>query len=103
MLYVLVDARWMTRLLSRLATERRSAPRAKAAPVPLVRNLNLKLAARLLQQQMPLGDLVDLKVGDVLPVTLGRTGVFIDDQRVFDAVVAEHKGRLCLTSFEDAD
>jgi flagellar motor switch protein FliM len=103
LLYVLIDAGWMGRLLSRLAAERRTAPRARPAPVPLVRHLQLRLSARLVQQQMQLGELVDLRVGDILPITMGRTGVFVDEARLFDAAVAEHQGRLCLTSFEDAD
>jgi len=29
--------------------------------------------------------------------------VLLDDARLFTAAVAEHKGKLCLTSFEDAE
>jgi hypothetical protein len=43
------------------------------------------------------------KVGDVIPVSVGRADVLLDDSRLFTAAVTEHKGKLCLTSFEDAE
>jgi hypothetical protein len=49
---------------------------------------------------MPLGRLLDLRPGEVLPVRLGATDVLIDDARLFTATVAERQGKLCLTSFK---
>jgi flagellar motor switch protein FliM len=34
---------------------------------------------------------------------VGRADVLLDENRLFTAAVAEHKGKLCLTSFEDAE
>jgi flagellar motor switch protein FliM len=56
-----------------------------------------------LRPEITLGALFDLKVGDVIPVNVGRADVLLDEARLFTAAVAEHKGKLCLTSFEDAE
>jgi flagellar motor switch protein FliM len=79
-------------------------PRAAAGPAePLVSKLQVKLDGRLLSKDTTLGALFELKVGDVIPVSVGRADVLLDDARLFTAAVAEHKGKLCLTSFEDAE
>jgi flagellar motor switch protein FliM len=52
---------------------------------------------------VPLGSLLDLKVGTILPISLGVASVQIDNSPLFSAQVAEHKGKLCLTSFEDLE
>jgi len=103
-LWLSVDDAWMARLLQRLGPRRRKrTAHAGAKQVPLAHALELKLLAQLLKKEMPLGSLLDLRVGDVIPVRLGPTDVLVDDSRLFTAVVAEHKGKLCLTSFEDAE
>ncbi|MBS1190287.1 MAG: fliM [Rhodocyclaceae bacterium] len=96
-----LDDAWMARLLQKLAPERRGKARAPGAPLPA--RLHLNLVARLLQKHLSLGELLDIRVGDVIPVSLRATDVLIDDSRLFTATVAEHKGKLCLTSFEDAE
>ncbi|WP_144007017.1 FliM/FliN family flagellar motor switch protein, partial [Pelomonas sp. KK5] len=63
----------------------------------------LKLVARLLETELPLGELMALQPGAVIPVSLGATEVLVDGERLFTASVAEHQGKLCLTSFADAD
>ena len=50
-----------------------------------------------------LGLLLDTRVGDVIPVSLGETEVLVDNERLMTARVAEHKGKLCLTAFEDLE
>ena len=45
----------------------------------------------------------DLQVGDVIPISLSRADVLLEESRLFTAAVTEHKGKLCLTSFEDAE
>lgn len=79
-----------------------SAPAATAAR-PLAARLQVTLAGRLMRQEMLLASLFDLRVGDVIPVSLHRTDVLLDDSRLFTAAVTEHQGKLCLTAFEDAD
>lgn len=96
----------IARLLQRLSQElpaRAEAAAPKPEPAKLVRQLQLKIEARLLEQQIPLGQLLDLRPGDLIPIRLKTTDVLIDGSRLFTASVAEHQGKLCLTSFADAD
>lgn len=101
---MVLDLVWMERLfrwLEPVRSRRTREPREAARPFP--HRLGLTLTARLLQQEMPLGRLLDLEVGQVLPVRLGATDVLIDDARLFTATVAERQGKLCLTSFQDSE
>lgn len=70
---------------------------------PLAARLQLTLTGCLVNKEVLLGSLFDLRVGDIIPISLDRTDVLLDESRLFTAVVNEHKGKLCLTSFEDAD
>jgi len=102
-----LDGACMDRLLRRLADEQpaRAARPRSAPPQPLARRLDVKLQARLLQQTLSLGELLDLRPGDLVPVRLNpkATQVLVDGSCLFTASVAEHQGKLCLTSFADAD
>jgi flagellar motor switch protein FliM len=77
--------------------------RDRAAAGPLATRLPVQLHGRLVSKQVTLATLFGLKVGDIIPVSLGRADVLLDDSRLFTAAVAEHQGKLCLTSFEDAE
>lgn len=101
MWFVLEEA-WQRHLLQQLAPLR-ERPGEPAAAQPFARRLPLALTARLLEKDIPLGRLLDLRVGDVIPVSLGPSDVLVDDSRVFTAQVVEHKGKLCLTAFEDVE
>jgi flagellar motor switch protein FliM len=74
-----------------------------AAAEPLATRLPVRLEGRLVSKEITLAALFGLKVGDVIPVSVGRADVLLDENRLFTAAVAEHKGKLCLTSFEDAE
>lgn len=104
-LQLVLDAAHINTLLKRLAEG--LPQRQDLAPKPdtqqLAKRLSLKLEARLLEQVMPLGELLDLRPGDLVPVRLKSTDVLVDGARLFTASVAEHQGKLCLTSFADAD
>lgn len=100
-IYLALDDAWLDLLLRKLAPMQRRRSPGHAVSAPLAGRLPLRLVARLLQKDMTLGDLLSIKVGDVIPVSLRATDVLIDDSRLFTATVAEHKGKLCLTSFED--
>jgi flagellar motor switch protein FliM len=106
-LFIGLDGACVDRLLRRLADEQPArAPRPRSAPPqPLARRLDVKLQARLLQQTLSLGALLDLRPGDLVPVRLNpkATQVLVDGACLFTASVAEHQGKLCLTSFADAD
>ncbi|MBG6081836.1 FliM/FliN family flagellar motor switch protein [Rubrivivax gelatinosus] len=93
---------WLERLWTQLATERLPSS-AQATVAPLATRLEFRLVAQLLDKQLPLSDVAALKVGDVLPITLGEADALVDGLRLFKARVAEHDGRLCLTCFSDSD
>ncbi|MET0321044.1 MAG: FliM/FliN family flagellar motor C-terminal domain-containing protein [Duganella sp.] len=70
---------------------------------PLAQRLQVGLTGRLASKEVMLGSLYDLQVGDIIPISLHRADVLLEDSRLFTAAVTEHKGKLCLTSFEDAE
>jgi flagellar motor switch protein FliM len=70
---------------------------------PFAARLALSLDGRLTSKQVTLDGLMTLRVGDVVPISLGRIDVLLDEVRLFTATVCEHHGKLCLTSFDDAD
>ncbi|MGF6275544.1 flagellar motor switch protein FliM [Massilia sp. UYP11] len=103
-LWIGLDHALMAHVLQGLMADRngmRGAPRM--ARETLASHLQVKLEGRLVSKEVTLATLFGLKVGDVIPVSVGRADVLLDDSRLFTAAVAEHKGKLCLTSFEDAE
>jgi flagellar motor switch protein FliM len=99
-----LEEAWITQLLRELAPSRERVRKSRVATTqPLPARLQLTLNARLLEKQMTLGMLMDLRIGAVVPITLGNADVLIGDSRLFTASVAEHKGKLCLTSFEPVE
>ena len=99
--YIAPDARMMGLILQALQPER--PQRATRSGESIGTGLKVKLDGRLVTHEITLETLFGLKVGDVIPVSVGRADVLLDDARLFTAAVAEHKGKLCLTSFEDAE
>lgn len=98
-----LDQQLMSYVLQGLKEERSSVRTARAGDDGLSAGLFVKLEGRLASKETTLGALFELKVGDVIPVSVGRADVLLDESRLFTAAVAEHKGKLCLTSFEDAE
>ncbi|RZA35306.1 MAG: FliM/FliN family flagellar motor switch protein [Lysobacteraceae bacterium] len=98
-----LDQELMSHVLQGLKEERNSVRTARAGNDGLSSGLFVKLDGRLASKETTLGALFELKVGDVIPVSVGRADVLLDESRLFTAAVAEHKGKLCLTSFEDAE
>jgi len=97
-----LDKQLMTSVLRGLLRDRDNGKKAKTA-APLAQRLQVGLIGRLASKEVTLGSLYDLQVGDVIPVSLARADVLLEDSRLFTAAVTEHKGKLCLTSFEDAE
>jgi flagellar motor switch protein FliM len=95
-----LDEQCMRVLLNGLTTERAVSRDGGALQQPLASRLKLTLVAQLLEQRLPLAQILDLRVGDVLPIHLQATEVLVKDARLFTATVAEHKARLWLTAFE---
>jgi flagellar motor switch protein FliM len=93
----------MAAILQGLLPEKGRARAPRAAFEPLASSLQVRLDGRLVSKEIALASLFELKVGDVIPVSVGRADVLLDESRLFTAAVAEHKGKLCLTSFEDAE
>jgi len=102
-LWFSLDKQLMADVLRGLLPERAQAKKALRSVRPLASRLQVTLEGRLVSKQVQLGALFDLRVGDVIPVSLSRTDVMLDDSRLFTAAVSEHKGKLCLTSFEDVE
>jgi flagellar motor switch protein FliM len=104
-LLLALDPLYIDRLLKRLGETlpARQDKTPKPDPQQLAKRLTLKLEARLLEQTLPLGELLALRPGDLIPVRLKTTDVLVDGSHLFTASVAEHQGKLCLTSFADAE
>jgi len=100
--WIALDQGLMSHVLQGLKEER-SSVRTQRASEPLATGLAVKLEGRLASKEMTLEALFALKIGDIIPVSVGRADVLLDESRLFTANVAEHKGKLCLTSFEDAE
>ncbi|CAN7578246.1 MULTISPECIES: FliM/FliN family flagellar motor switch protein [Duganella] len=97
-----LDKTLMSSVLRGLLRDRDGGKKAKVAS-PLAQRLQVGLVGRLASKEVLLGSLYDLQVGDVIPISLNRADVLLEDSRLFTAAVTEHKGKLCLTSFEDAE
>lgn len=102
-LWMALDAAVMADILRGLQPEKARVGALGPVGEPLATRLQVKLDGRLVSKEITLAHLFDLRVGDVIPVAVGRAEVMLDDARLFTAAVAEHKGKLCLTSFEDAE
>lgn len=101
--WIAPDQHLMATILGTLRPEAGRQTAARGPADPLATKLQVQLDGRLVSKEITLGALFDLKVGDVIPVNVGRADVLLDEARLFTAAVAEHKGMLCLTSFEDAE
>lgn len=102
-LWIALDAAVMADILHGLQPDKARPHAAHPVGEPLATRLQVRLEGRLVSQEITLARLFDLQVGEVIPVAVGRAEVMLDDARLFTASVAEHKGKLCLTSFEDAE
>ena len=98
-----LDKNLMSDVLRGVLPERDTGKKAPGQSGPLAQRLQVALNGRLASKEVTLGALFDLRVGDVIPVSLHRADVMLEDSRLFTAAVTEHKGKLCLTSFEDVE
>jgi flagellar motor switch protein FliM len=106
-LRILLDEAWSNSLLQALAPVRKRAAHPTGGnPVTaksIGAQLQVTLIARLLEKRVTVGTLLDMRPGDVIPVSLRTSDVLIGDSRLFRAAVAEHRGKLWLTSFENVE
>lgn len=98
-----LDKNLMSDVLHGVLPERDAGTKASKPSGPLAQRLQVALNGRLVSKEVTLGALFDLRVGDVIPVSLHRADVMLEESRLFTAAVTEHKGKLCLTSFEDVE
>lgn len=95
-----LDPVWQQRLFDHLKSSMsraRSVRRERSLPST---RLRLKLTAQLMEMSVPFGDVLRLRPGTVLPVRLHAPArVMTHDAQLFTASIAEHNGKLCLTSF----
>lgn len=98
-----LDKNLMASVLRGLLRERDQGKKSSRNAGPLAQRLQVSLSGRLVSKEVQLGSLFDLQVGDIIPVSLHRADVLLEESRLFTAAVSEHKGKLCLTSFEDAE
>jgi flagellar motor switch protein FliM len=98
-----LDKSLMSDVLRGLLPERDATRKSTKNLGPLAARLQVGLNGRLVSKEVTLGTLFDLRVGDVIPISLHRADVLLEESRLFTAAVTEHKGKLCLTSFEDIE
>lgn len=98
-----LDKQVMGSVLRGLQPARDAGKKGSKNPGPLAARLEVGLSGRLVSKETTLGAMFDLRVGDVIPISLHRADVMLEDSRLFTAAVTEHKGKLCLTSFEDIE
>src|SRR6185369_12387210 len=85
----------MARLLRALAPARGRSGRGTPQPArPIAERLQVTLTGRLVRKEMQLGEVLDLRPGAIVPVSLGAADVMVGESRLFSAAVAECKGRL---------
>lgn len=102
-LWFALDKQVMGNVLHGLLPERDTSAKNTKHPGPLAARLQVGLSGRLVSKETTLGAMFDLRVGDIIPISLHRADVMLEDSRLFTAAVTEHKGKLCLTSFEDIE
>lgn len=96
-----LDSDTLATALRQLAPARRQSAVRASDSASLRRALPLRLDVRLAQKTLPLGELLGLKPGDVLPISLDTATVRVQDNPVLKALVVENKGRLCLTNLQE--
>lgn len=101
--WIAPDQALMAAILGSLRPDHPRSHAVRGPSEPLSSKLQVKLDGHLVSKEITLGALFDLKIGDIIPVSVGRADVLLDEACLFTAAVAEHKGKLCLTSFEDAE
>jgi flagellar motor switch protein FliM len=89
-------------LLRQLSAQHRPS-RPPAQQQALDHRLALTLQARLLERALDLGAVLDLRPGALIPIRLADATVMVEGSPLMSAAVAEHQGKLCLTSFQDLE
>ncbi|MCT4716223.1 FliM/FliN family flagellar motor switch protein [Enterobacteriaceae bacterium H18W14] len=104
---VLLDNLHIDRMLAELRTsqseEERSQKQLSAAQIErMFYSLPLKLQGRLASLNLTVAQLTDIEAGDIIPISLNEPlPVFIGKEQIFNAVIADDRGKLFLSEFND--
>ena len=94
-IWIGLDHALMACVLQGIKADRGAVRAASGARMPresLASRLEVKLEGCLVSKEVTLATLFGLQIGDVIPVSVGRADVLLDNSRLFTAAVAEHKG-----------
>jgi len=96
-----MDEAWLARLFAAISPQR-SPERAPTADDELLgARIPVSLNATVMSKELPLGDVLRLECGSVVPIRLPDVAeVDVDGTRIFCAAVVEHGGKICLTALE---
>lgn len=105
-LHVLLDNHHVDKLLAALRSPGEELNKDEALSAKtlefLVDHIPIRLNGRLSHSQLTVSELLELGVGDVLPVSLpDRFPIFIGKEQPFNAVISEDRGKLYFSEFND--
>ncbi|KMK19908.1 flagellar motor switch protein FliM [Pluralibacter gergoviae] len=104
---ILLDSHHVDQMLATLRTPdagsiRRSDNLSQKQMDALFNTLPLKLQGKLASLNLTVAQLADVKPGDIIPINLNDPlPVFIGKEQIFDAAIAEDRGRLFLCDIHD--
>jgi len=104
---ILLDNLHIDRMLAELRTlqseEERSQKQLSAVQIErMFYSLPLKLHGRLASLNLTVAQLTDIEAGDIIPISLNEPlPVFIGKEQIFNAVIADDRGKLFLSEFND--
>jgi len=103
---ILLDNHHVDKMLSNMRGPiEETQPRENITPAQIERmfyGLPLKLNGRLASLNLTVSQLLKIEAGDVIPISLNeQLPIFIGKEQMFSAVVAEDRGKLFLSEFND--
>lgn len=104
---VLLDHFHIDRMLARLRTSdnEESSGKKRLSPAQIERmfySLPLKLQGRIASLNLTVAQLTNIEPGDIIPISLNDPlPVFIGKEQIFNAVIADDRGKLFLSEFND--
>lgn len=104
---VLLDNYHIDRMLARLRSSDREASSGQKPLSPgqierMFYGLPLKLQGRIASLNLTVAQLTDIEPGDIIPISLNDPlPIFIGKEQIFNAVIADDRGRLFLSDFND--
>lgn len=100
---IALDSAHSHSLEQRIHALRQAQQGPRPAALPAAAPLHVHVVAHVAEKAISAADLHNLRPGSVLPIALGRATVLLNDSAMLTASVAEHKGKLHLTAFENLE